>query len=179
MFGIQYWNIALPYIQHRKQRKGDHAPQRMCHQHGQADPVVTVQPLAIDGTRRRMMMNVGSFHVTTESLRGTVIDCEHPIALRAWIKPFDNHLQHGQRQRRGNPARRYKQFVKAIPIIFYTSSSKPTARSATPPCQQSTSHNDRQPKADTCMQERLHGSYHDPDDSDDNDAPGAVPALPR
>lgn len=64
------------------------------------------------------------------------------------------------------PCLRHKQLIKAIPIIFHTSGSKPAARSKASSCQHRTSHNDRQPKADASMQERLHRSYHHCNTSD-------------
>jgi len=63
VFLRQLRHIDLADVQHRTQRQRDHAPRRMRCEPSQGDPVVSVQPLAVCRSWRRIMMNSGPFNV--------------------------------------------------------------------------------------------------------------------
>ncbi len=99
IFGFYGWEIALPNVQHRQQGQSNHAPTWVLDEHRETDPVVTIEPLATDGTGRGIVMNVCPFHFPSVSLGWTVIQGERPVAIGAWIETFENDCQYGQRQR--------------------------------------------------------------------------------
>ena len=62
----------------------------MAHQHRQADPVVTIEPVSIAGAWRRIVMNVGRFDAWPESLGRRIVDGQRPVTLLTGIELLEN-----------------------------------------------------------------------------------------
>src|SRR6056297_455018 len=85
--------VDLANIQLRQQRQSDDAEQGMRKQYRQANPVMTVKPIAVARPGCRVVMNVGRLDMPPVALSWGIIDGQRPIAVWAWIKSLADDAQ--------------------------------------------------------------------------------------
>lgn len=99
--------------------------------HRQSDPIVTVEPVAIPGTGRRVVVNVGRFDLPSISLGGRIVHSKQPVAVDARVESLEDQHQQRQHHRRGIFADRREQIIETVPIVLDAGGPEPTGSCAT------------------------------------------------
>lgn len=82
IFPLQFVDIDLAKIESRKDRQSNDSPDRMSYKPCQANPIVTIKPLPITGTRSWIMMDVCPLDMSPLSLCRRVIYGEDDQAVK-------------------------------------------------------------------------------------------------
>lgn len=154
--GLESFDVHFPNVQMRQQRQGNHAEQWMRKRERQADPVVTVEPLAVARTGRGVVVNVGRFDTGPESFRWRIVDQQRPIALFAGVELLEDEHQQRQHQRSGVFADRLQQSIEPIPVVFDARTAKPTCCGSAASREQRTGHHDWKSKPGAGVEQPAH-----------------------
>jgi hypothetical protein len=91
---------------------------------------MTIEPLSVARSRRRIVMNVSRFNTPPKTFDRRIVDRQGPVLLLTGNELFENKHKYGKHQRCGLLVNGLKQFVEAIPIIFDTRTTKPNSGSS-------------------------------------------------
>ncbi len=124
-------------------------------QPGQGNPVVSVEPLAVRRSGRRMVMDTGAFDVPSIARRGRVVHGQKDAISERRSELLHDQAEHGRGQLFRRSAHADQAIVKAVPIISHSRRDEPGTGSASIVGQQHPGDHDCQANSDSGVHDRL------------------------